>query len=97
MTSKYSESLTQRKKAQLAYYAKNRQRIIDYANNYYAEHKESVLAKAKVRYATTKKKTYFCKVCGTQLPAELSGHHLYCPEHRPVRKSAKKQQKEPGV
>jgi len=97
MTIQNFDSLSQQKKVQQAYYAKNRQRIIDYASKYYTEHKESVLAKAKVRYATTKKKTYFCKVCGTQLPAELSGHHLYCPEHRPVRKSAKKQQKEPGV
>ena len=67
------------KKAQQAYYRKNRKRILAYANNYYAEHKEEVLIKAKARYAR-KRKDYFCTECGKKFPREMSGHHLYCPK-----------------
>ena len=69
------------KQAQQAFYRKNRKRLLAYANNYYAEHKDSVLVKAKERYAK-KRKDYFCTECGKKLPREVSGHHLYCPKCR---------------
>ena len=69
------------KLSQQAFYRKNRKRLLAYANNYYAEHKESVLVKAKERYAK-KRKDYFCTECGKKLPREISGHHLYCPKCR---------------
>lgn len=69
------------KKAQQAFYRKNRKRLLAYANNYYAEHKEAVLVKAKERYAK-KRKDYFCTECGKKLPREISGHHLYCDKCR---------------
>ena len=65
------------RKERQAYYLKNREHILTYANNYYAEHKEIVLEKAKVRYAK-KRKDYFCVECGKKFPREISGHHLYC-------------------
>ncbi len=73
------------KKAQQAFYRKNRKRLLAYANNYYAEHKEEVLQKAKVRYAN-KRKDYFCTECGKKLPREISGHHLYCDKCRVTKK-----------
>ena len=71
------KTLAEIKLAQQAFYRKNRKRLLAYANNYYAEHKEDVLAKAKIRYAN-KRKDYFCTECGKKLPREISGHHLYC-------------------
>ncbi len=88
------KTLAEIKQAQQAFYRKNRKRLLAYANNYYAEHKEEVLKKAKVRYAK-KRKDYFCIECGKKLPREISGHHLFCDKCRKtkkirVRKPAKK-------
>ena len=74
-------TLAEIKLAQQAFYRKNRKRLLAYANNYYAEHKEEVLVKAKARYAK-KRKDYFCAECGKKLPREMSGHHLYCDKCR---------------
>jgi len=78
------KTLAEIKLAQQAFYRKNRKRLLAYANNYYAEHKESVLVKAKARYAR-KRKDYFCTECGKKLPREISGHHLYCAKCRAKR------------
>ena len=88
------KTLAEIKLAQQAFYRKNRKRLLAYANNYYAEHKEEVLVKAKARYAK-KRKDYFCTECGKKLPREISGHHLYCTKCRikkgvRVQKPAKK-------
>ena len=74
-------SLAEIKLAQQAFYRKNRKRLLAYANNYYAEHKEAVLLKAKERYAK-KRKDYYCAECGKKLPRTVSGHHLYCTKCR---------------
>lgn len=86
------EKLSARKRAQVEFYRKNRKRLLAYANNYYAEHKEAVLEKAKARYAKNRK-DYYCTVCGEKLPRTMSGHHLFCEKcaatHRVRRRSAK--------
>lgn len=84
--------LSARKRAQLVFYKRHKKRLLAYANAYYAEHKEEVLQKAKIRYAK-KRRAYYCCVCGKKLPAELSGHHLYCDKCRiakKIRTAAKK-------
>ena len=78
------KTLAEIKLAQQAFYRKNRTRLLAYANNYYAEHKEAVLVKAKERYAK-KRKDYFCTECGKKLPREISGHHLYCAKCRKIK------------
>lgn len=81
------KTLAEIKLAQQAFYRKNRKRLLAYANNYYAEHKESVLVKAKARYARNRK-DYFCTECGKKLPREISGHHLYCTKCRAQKEKA---------
>jgi len=95
-TENNTQPLSARRRAQVAFYRKHRKRLLAYANNYYAEHKEAVLEKAKARYAK-KRKDYFCKVCGVQLPRTMSGHHTFCEKcgltHRARKTSSEKKTK----
>lgn len=49
-----------------------------YSTMYYRKHKKEILAKSRENYFNTKKKTPKCKMCGKELPKELTAHTKYC-------------------
>ena len=60
------------------YYEKNKDKLKVYYKKYYEERREEILDKAHKTYFNTKKKTAKCKMCGKELPKEVSALVKYC-------------------
>lgn len=55
-----------------------KEKLKQYAREYYLKNKKRILKEAKEKYFNTKKKTPKCKMCGKLLPKELTAHTKYC-------------------